>query len=657
MRTPTREAESLPASAPPAPDRPLRSWLASGLLAVLLAGAVMGFFLWIFPSKHYTVPVGWDQSEYLWRTKYAQVVGLTHINEAPGSARSAKSGRPAFPVIAGTISSLGRISPMRLAMVLPSVMAIVIGLAAGAFVAGVLRRRWWELAVVALAVSLSPFVVRLMQPEAYMDNMFAAAVFLAAAIPLAIALEERWALVPAILMLGAGATIHWAFFGFMAAVLLLCGVAYLPASWKRWRSGQAGLLDTPTARIGESLVGGAAVGAGMIFAVLGNGLPKPRVDVSEFAKKLRKDLPKYKFPFTIPLAVLGGVALGLDARERREASRTRFVLAFLASWCLVVLAGYLGRTVLHLSIPAHRFLAFALAVPLLGALALLWLARLLERITPALAGAAIVLALVVSGAVAHSQWFQAKTWTDPAKIRDVGTVATYLEAARVPIDRPVVFIVGTRDWSAAALFGHMIRAGMPGDRIGDVYVYVGSAESYWAHQPVETRISQRYFQRVEPILPSHPIAVITDSFNDSNFAMWAEAHPESAIDPGVSVVEGPQPSTVASGVPSAGEPVGPASIPYLAALGAFAFVVLVGTGLGWSVALMGRWLRPVELVAVAPAVGVAALVLGGIVVDRVGIRLVGAGGAVTILLVAAGGWAAAWLIRLDRSPDRQPAVA
>jgi hypothetical protein len=417
-----------------------------------------------------------------------------------------------------------------------------------------------------------------------------------------------------------------------------------------------GLLDTPAARIGESLVGGAAVGAGMIFAILGNGLPKPRVDVSEFAKKLRKDLPKYKFPFTIPLAVLGGAALAVDARERREASRTRFVLAFLASWCLVVLAGYLGRTVFHLSIPAHRFLAFALAVPLLGALAVLWVARLLERITPALAVAAIVVALVVSGAVAHSQWFQAKTWTDPAKIRDAGTVAKYLEAARIPFDRPVVFIVGTRDWSTAALFGHMIRAGMPADRIGEVYVYVGSAESYRAHQPADTKISESYFRRVEPILSKHPIAVITDAFNESNFAGWAGAHPESIFDAGVAVVEGPPPPVVpvvaAQGVPSPGEPVGPVSIPYLAVLGAFAFVVLVGTGLGWAVALMGRWLRSVELVAVAPAVGVAALVLGGIVVDRVGIRLVGAGGAVTILLVAATGWATAWLvIRGGRSPS------
>jgi hypothetical protein len=656
MTTLTRShAQERPAT--PANPSTLRSWLAATLLALMVAGAVMGFFLWIFPAKHYSVPIGWDQSEYLWRTKYAQVVGLAHIDQAPGSARSAKSGRPAFPVITATISSLGRVNPIRLAMVMPSVMAAVIGLTAGAFLVGVLRRPWWQLGVVALAVSLSPFVVRLMQPEAYMDNMFAAAVFLAAAIPLAVSLEDRRGLIPAALLLGAGATIHWAFFVFMAAVLLVCGAAYLPTSWKRWRSGSAGLLDTPTARIGESLLGGAAIGTGMIFAVLGNGLPKPRVDVSEFAKKLRQDLPKYKFAFTIPLAVLGGVALAFESRDpSRPRARTRFVLVLLASWCLVVLAGYLARSVLHLAIPAHRFLAFALAVPLLGVVALLWVAGLLQRFARgAITAVVIVVAVAVSARVAHSQWFQAKTWTDSAKIRDASTVAAYLDAAHVPKDRPVVFVTATFDWSTAALFGHMIRASMPGDRIGEVYVYVGSAEAYRAHRPVPTKLSERYWTRVQPILDRHPVAVVLDSFNDPSFASWTSAHPDSLISPTAAVVVGPSPPAASAVGPQA--PVGPVSIVYLGVLAAFAFVLLVGTGLGWTVALFGRWLRPLELVAVSPAVAVAALVAGGILVDRVGVRLVGAGGAMAALLVAAAGWAVAWALLRRRSRIDRRALA
>ncbi len=647
MKTPTTRPAEAPPAPPPAARRPAGadSWLASAAAVAVLALVVMGFFLWIFPAKGYRVPMGWDQSEYLWRTRYAQVVGLTHIDQAPGSARSAKSGRPAYPVIGATLSSLSGTSPFRVAVVLPSVMAAVIGLAAAAFVAGLLRRPPWQLAVAALAVSLSPVVIRLMQPEGYMDNMFAAAVFLAAAIPLALALEDRAALLPAILLLGAGATIHWAFFGFMGAVLLLTGAAYAPASWTSWRSGRTRLLDTPTARIGEGLVGGAVIGTGMIFAVLGNGLPKARVDVSEFTKKLRSDLPKYRFPFTLPLAAVGGAALIADSRDRAEQPRrSRFLLAFLLAWCAVVAAGYVAKVFLHLAVPAHRFLAFALAIPVLGVIGILWGARLLAKVNRILAAALVVAAVVLMANVAHGEWFAAKSWIDPAKVRDAATTAAYLEAAHVPPGRPVVFIVQTRDWSAAALFGHMIRATIPPDRIRDVYVYVGSAASYRSHRPDASRISARYFQRVEPVYARHPVAVILSAFNQTYYQQWAGPHPDLVIRDRVAVVVGPRPP---ADIPSSGPPIGPPlnalSLPYLGALAAGVFAVLLLIGLGWTFVLLRRWLRPQELLAVAPAVGVAALVLGGIVIDRVGVRLVGVGGALAPVAIAGAGYAAAWL--------------
>jgi hypothetical protein len=644
----TSERPVAPTEAPPPSDRMpargLRSWAASAALVIVLGGVVSGFFLWIYPAKHFTVPIGWDQSEYLWRTRYAQVVGLTHIDEAPGSARSAKSGRPAFPVIDATISSLGGLSPFRVAVVLPSVMAAVIGLAAGAFIAGVLNRPPWQLAVVVLGVSLSPFLVRLMQPEGYMDNMFAAAVFLGAAIPLALAIEDRRALVPAILLLGAGATIHWAFFGFMGAVLVLCAVFYAPSSWRRWRAGER-LFDTPSARIGESLVGGAVLGTGMIFGALGNGLPKPRVDVSEFNKKLQADIRKYKFPFSIPLAVGGAASLYLDSRDPKEPqTRTRFVLAFLVSWCLVVLAGYLAKILLHIAIPAHRFLAFGLGIPLLGVVALVWVARRLERVNVVVAMAVVVVALAVVAHVTHDQWFQARTWTDPAKIEGAATAAAYLDAAHVSHERPVVFIVGTGDWSTAALMGHTIRASVPAHRIDDVYVYVGSADSFLAHRPEATKISERYFERIAPVYSRSPVAVIDSALNAPNYGSWAAAHPDSVVNGRMAVVLGPPPpsATISAG-PPIGPPLGPISWIYLGALAAFVLGVLLVVGSGWTVLLLRRWLGPLELLAAGPAVGVAALVMGGIVIDRVGVRLVGAGGGAAVVSVAAAGWVAVWL--------------
>ena len=66
-------------------------------------------------------------------------------------------------------------------------------------------------------------------------------------------------------------------------------------------------------------------------------------------------------------------------------------------------------------------------------------------------------------------------------------------------------------------------------------------------------------------------------------------------------------------------------------------MVLAAVGLGWTFAMLRRWLRPLEILAVAPAVGVAVLVVFGVVVDRLGVRLRGIGGVLTVVIAAAAG--------------------
>jgi hypothetical protein len=74
--------------------------------------------------------------------------------------------------------------------------------------------------------------------------------------------------------------------------------------------------------------------------------------------------------------------------------------------------------------------------------------------------------------------------------------------------------------------------------------------------------------------------------------------------------------------------------------------------LGWSLVFFGRWVRPVEVVALAPAVGIAVLILGGVLLDRIGLRLSGATGVMVVLLVAASGWA---IVAATRRSTRPPA--
>ena len=92
--------------------------------------------------------------------------------------------------------------------------------------------------------------------------------------------------------------------------------------------------------------------------------------------------------------------------------------------------------------------------------------------------------------------------------------------------------------------------------------------------------------------------------------------------------------------------------------GAGTIVAFTAIGLGWVLALFPRGLRPFERLALAPAVGIAVLILGGIAADGVGLRLVGAGGAgipIAVALLGAGA-ARLRLRRADPNPS-SPAPA
>ena len=93
------------------------------------------------------------------------------------------------------------------------------------------------------------------------------------------------------------------------------------------------------------------------------------------------------------------------------------------------------------------------------------------------------------------------------------------------------------------------------------------------------------------------------------------------------------------------------SFTYVMAVGVVGLAILTLVGLGWMVALLGRWLGAAELLALAPAMGVAVLVLGGILIDQTGVRLAGLGAVLTPVIVAVAGWAVAairsgWFARL-----------
>jgi hypothetical protein len=647
MKTRTEPATSTPLSPPP--WEPGRSWVRS-IGTVALAGLlVSGFFLFIYPLRGLEVPIGWDSTEYVWRTRLAQDVGVANYTDAVPPTMVVKEGRPAYLVAAATLSSVASVSVLQIAVVLPAVMAAVMGLAAGAFARMGAGLPWWGLPYAGVAMGVSINVV-LMYQYGYGDNLMTAAVLMAWAISVALAVEDRRALVPAILLTGAGGFLHGPIFAIVAAVLGVTAVLYLPSSWRRWRSGSERLLDTPSARMGEVLLGGGALAGALLYATVSTP-PTPRLNRLEFAKKLREDIPRYRFPLLIPLAGLGVASLAPVAR--REGGRRRFVFTLLLVWAITPLVGYIIFRASSFPFPANRILLFALCLPLLAVIGVIWAGQRLMTSRPA--GARIFLggALAIIVLLSAWEWYRSPSYIDPEKLKDAAAAQQYLTLTDVPTQRPVVFIVEDRGALPAAVVPHMrdhIFAAFPTERIASTYVYVGSPENYLARRPTlmpeggnYNNVSNRFFDRMAHTYDQDPIALIASSYNVTHFHRWVDEHPDTQVPTfGLAVVRGPDPPSL---VPTFPAPTGPQNPITLALLAGGSLAILGLIGFGWTLVLFRRWLGRMEIVALAPVIGLALLIIGGAMIDRLGVRLGGFTGTLTPLAVAAVGWALLWLFR------------
>jgi hypothetical protein len=463
----------------------------------------------------------------------------------------------------------------------------------------------------------------------------------------------RTRLVAAVLLLAAGGLIHSAFFAFVAAVLGLTAVVYLPVSLRRWRRHGQAAFDTPSVRITAVSVGGGALAGAAIYGLLASHASAPRLPKTELVRKLRADLPRYRFALTLPFAAAGAVSLATTRDEGDGATdETRVALVLLLAWSGLVLATYVVFELLHADLPVHRFLAFALAVPILAWLGLLWLGRLVSRFSKVGGPAIVAVGLAAALAISFIQWRDTRAWIDPRKVGDAAGASAYLTAAGIGHDRPIVFIVGPADGSYVGLMGNMIRSALPADRIGEVYVYQGTPENYLARRPTPPddrhsfAVSARYFGYLQGTYGRNPVALLLASYGHANFKEWTASHPQTVVAPDVAVVRGPIRAIASSPGPS---PVAnyPWPLLMLAGVGGLALIMVIGAG--WVGALFGpdRW-SPLESLSLAPAVGIAALVVIGVAVDRTGIRLGGAGAAITIGLALAAGWAVA-AVRARRS--------
>ncbi len=544
MKTQVPAPAGPPEGDAPAPGagspRRRRAVAAFGGAAALLAivAVVVPFFASTYAVHGFTEPLGWDTAKNLWKTALASHVGVTALPDRLPPPVNGSPDRPAFAVVALVAGRALGLDAARVAEALPIAMAAAIGLAcAGLATVGFGLRRW-QAAVVGASVGASAWVARMAGPETYQDNLMVAAVILAvAALAVAAAARGRGVVAPAVL-LGAAALVHWSFALLFAGILVAAAVALLGRSRRAWRDGGTGLLRTESGALVSVAAGGAAAGAVALYGVLGAGPKAPKTSPqakAEYDKKVGKDLARYAPWLTLPGAAVGAWALwrdGRDADVRAEAAgRRRVTFAVLGAWTgAALLAGLVAA--IGATVPTHRFLAFALPVPLALAAGAVVLPAVLARRWPAAGravGVVVAVAFLVGGAVAaQALWSGVRPQINAELDRQVRDAAAYLDRAGVPESTPIVFVANAHGnpGVAVALFAHTIRAALPADRIEHAYMYLGDPAVYRAGHPTTVRpvtpevadfdgTSWRYFRDVRPLLrrEPRPVALLLPAAN------------------------------------------------------------------------------------------------------------------------------------------------
>ncbi len=660
----------------PAVSYPLKAPLKAIAVVAVAAIALLTFFLAIYKVKQYAMPIGYDTPRYLFQTTLVGDLGLSNVPHVLPPPKKSLATRTGFPVVVLTLSKLFSASTFTVAGLVPPAAAVSLALAAGAFVSWGLRRSAWELAAVTLIVGMSALMIRLLVPESYIDNLMSAAVLVAALVPIVSAIRGGPGTASAVILLALAGAIHPQFVALFGVILGLVALAYAPSSWRAWRRQGVGLLETPAVRL-VVIVGGAAVlAAAILFAAVRSwpvGVKQTRHDL---LSKLTGDLPLYRFPLTAPIAMIGlAVLAGLGFLRSRSSPATgdsqsgshsafvaRFLLVLSVVWGLLTLAGVIdffsGTTT-----AAHRLLSFLLPFPLLVAIGILGLGRTISLRARKTAGVAIVLAGIgVVGYLGYRDLYvnmpakRGIEFLDSGKVRDATEAVAYLQRS-VPPGRPVVFVIddrGPNPLSWVPEMAYMIRSVLPPERIVNSYMYVGDPDNYLAGRPTLRSDPRqyngnlpRYWPTIQRILPREPVALLLASYNDA-YPSFVASHPGSLVAPHVAVVRGPRPEGLVEPGPL---PRGPRGIVPTGLLGVGTLAVLGLIGLGWSLVALPRGLRPFELVALSPAIGIAALVGGGIVVDAMGLRLSGLGGFLAPVFAAVAGGVVAWIV-LRRRPEQ-----
>jgi hypothetical protein len=585
-------------------------WLAA-LTAVLLV-----WFLGPFVVFGYAFPVGPDGPVYLWWTRLAGAEGLSVVE------------RPGIPALALTLTGTFGLPFAATLAALECALGVAVGTAAA-----VLVRRTSAPSIASPLAGLLAGTFAVHLAAGYVANLAMVAAFIATACLLATG--TRAGAIGAAAVLGAGGLAHPVFLAVAIAILL--GAAAL--GWPTDRSGSL--------RVASSAAAAGAIGA-LAWMWLQVGPPPLDVDTSRDAFLRRVGLTdvlrsayldrlvhrwaRYVQWASIPLAAFGiTIARG-------------FVGRFLIAWLAVTVVG-VGAGALTGAFPPDRFITFGFAIPILAALGVARLPSLLggRRAIALSLGAALTVAMLAGAFIA---WARQEPFISTSEVHDIEDVGRY--AVRTDPAVAVVFEVDDDDGEVsfeATRLNNVIRAALPPSLIRRSFIDVlppdgPSSEERQALSGVLAPGDAQVFDPERSFLTAY----IRSFGAISSARLGTERISRDVVLGSDAPIPAPAPAAIT--------PLEPAMTVHIAlgAMAALAMMCLAGYGPA-RVVLKDR----LDALGVAPAVGVATLMLVAFVLERLGVPLDGRVGPSVVSVVALVGGLAFGFVGERRAIPEPPA--
>jgi hypothetical protein len=623
-------------------------WVGPAAAALVLGFGIFLLYFLAYPIRHLSVPAGFDPPYYVWRAQHLVGAGIGH-----GTLAS----RPGYPILSALVGSVTGLSQLDVTIFLSMALIPVLALAVGAFVANGLDRSRlaWILAVVSAGVVVG--ATQLVGEN--LANILNIALEVAALVPLAAAVSGEeparglWAAVGLIVASGMS---HWIFLPLFFAVLGVGCLVAMRRSLGEWHRG------VPFWRTESGLLASVGVAsAGITAALVGVVLRAPfrTIEIAQdsrlFRKKIRTDAVRLMVPGSLGILGIRWIP-SIDRRARAaEASDRRFAfsLRILAAWTWVMAIG-LVFAILTWFLPPTRFLAHLVALSGAVTVAIMltegarWLGRRFGPGRPrwlptSVAALAVIAALTALSLPGLIRWYPYPVLMDREALAEARNAGRYVSA--LPPGQPVVFLTdylgGNPGAYATVMIDRTIMIGMPRHRDTDVFVAPGTLEDLLAGRRTPApnssadRISRPYWDDVRGVLARDPPILVLRA---TGAAQYEDAVARGAVvlAPGVAKVRGPDLPLGAALGPAGPSPA--ASLGSGLGWGLVIWFLLWAVGAGWTRVALGSRAAPEVYVSLAPAVGAAGLILGGLVAAEAGVRLAGWGGALTVALVALAGW-------------------